>query len=141
MAKFASKPYQTPSWWKRRTNKNLSVSLREYKRKLRVFLSLLKKARKASSEKMKYMHVVDAMDQMLWIGSGSFNVSFLKRIHHLVGKDCYFMDALVTMPENKAMNYPAGSPLYSAMNSSLRKDIDIYEFDFDKPEEVWNVFY
>ena len=141
MAMFASKPYQTSNWWKRRTNKNLSVSNKEYKRKLRVFLSLLKKARRASSEKIKYMHVVDAIDQMLWIGSGSFNVNFLKRIHYLIGKKSYFMDALVTMPESKEMIYSAAAPLFNNMNTPLRKDIDIYEFDFDKPEEVWNVFY
>jgi hypothetical protein len=141
MAKFSKKSYQTKSWWKRRTNKNLSVSMREYKRKVRRFLALLKKARTAESDKIKYMLVVDAIDQILWLGDGSFNVSFLKRINHLLGKHAYFMDALITMPESTEMIYPAGTPLYNAMNPDLKKNIDIYEFEFDKPEEVWSVFY
>jgi hypothetical protein len=129
------------AFWKSRRRADVSDRFRTLRRRYQKFVKRIMSAKKQLNEKKKYEIFVDAMNGLVWKHKESFNYLLLQRINKIVGSKNYFLEAMITMPEDKEMRLPAKTPLYNIMNKELRKRSDFYEFDFREPEETWDVLY
>ncbi len=130
---------RSAAFWKRRSRNKLSVALNNYKRRLRKFMSYIKQARGLTGQK-RYKKLLNAINTMTWRANGGFDTSFLKIINHIVGKDSYYFEALVSLPDAGQKILLFDSTLYNHSNPYLRRDIGNYEFEFSRPESIWSAF-
>ncbi len=138
MAKFSNR---SVSFWRRKSYKNVNVKMKAYKRKFKKFLKKIKQARTIVSEKDRYILVTDAINTMIWRASGSYDPSFIRNLNHLIGRDNFFMQAILSLPEGKHSSSLSSSTFYNILNPKLQQNVGRFEFDFERPEDIWSAFY
>jgi len=108
--------------------------------KTRYFIKSLQKARKASDSHKKMRQVVKAVRKAIYTSRKGFNPVHLAIIHKLSGEGNFYMNAKVTMPENKENVFPARSPLYNEIGINRGLEVPVFQFIFDDPSEIYHLF-
>jgi hypothetical protein len=138
MSKFSNRDIE---FWKSRKKGNTPHKAHRLKRKYQRFVKNIISARAEENQLKRYEQFVDAMSGLIWKENHSFNYLLFQRINYIVGSDGFYLEGLITMPEDKEMRLPAKTPLYNVMNKELHKKSNFFEFDFREPEEAWDVLY
>jgi hypothetical protein len=105
--------------------------------KTRYFIRELAKARRAQTGPDKMQRVVKALSKAVYTSGQTYDPTLLAMIHQLVDKDHLFINALVTMPENKELIFPARAPLYNQTGKYRETDFPTFKFSFDDPSEIY----
>jgi hypothetical protein len=84
--------------------------------------------------------VVNACRKAVYTSGQTFEPALLAVIHKLVGKPNIYIDALVTMPGNKELLFPARAPLYNEMGTDREIDAPVFQYIFDDPSEIYYFF-
>gem|GEM_PF-1203860 len=108
--------------------------------KTRYFIKSLQKARKASDSLKKMRQAVKAVRKAIYTSRKGFNPIHLAIIHRLSGEGNFYMNAKVTMPENKENVFPARSPLYNEIGIKRGLEVPVFQFIFDDPSEIYHLF-
>ena len=85
-------------------------------------------------------HVVKAFRKAIYTAGQTYSPTLLAVIHKLVGEENIYMNALVTMPENKELIFPAESPLYNKLGTDRGVKVPVFQFSFDDPSEIYHLF-
>jgi hypothetical protein len=108
--------------------------------KTRYFIRELRRARKSRNSLKKMEHVVKAFRKAIYTAGQTYSPTLLAVIHKLVGEENIYMNALVTMPENKELIFPAESPLYNELGTDRGMKVPVFKFSFDDPSEIYHLF-
>ena len=108
--------------------------------KTRYFIKSLQKARKAGDSFKKMRHVVKAVRKAIYTSRKGFNPIHLAIIHMLSGEKNIYINAKVTMPENRENVFPARASLYNEIGIKRRLEVPIFQFIFDDPSEIYYLF-
>ena len=65
----------------------------------------------------------------------------MQRIHKIIGRDNYFFEGHITIPDSQEMRYPEKSGLYNVMNKHILRKEKFLEFDFKDVLETWELFF
>lgn len=105
--------------------------------KTRYFIRELTRARRAKGgpEKMRLLH--SALSKTVFTSGQAFEPTMPALLHRLVGSDHIFLDALISMPENKELIFPARAPLYNRLGIYRDSDVPTFRFSFDDPSEIF----
>lgn len=129
-------------FWKRSSRDDLvDRKSSRLKRKFKNFVNAMKKAKKQVSDKKKYKIVIEAFNNLITQKSHAFEVILLQRIHRVLGRDNYFFEGHITIPDSNEMRYPEKTPLYNVMNPEIFLKQRFIEFDFDEVIEAWQLFF
>ena len=85
-------------------------------------------------------HVVKAVRKAIYTSRKGFNPIHLAIIHMLSGEKNIYINAKVTMPENRENVFPARASLYNEIGIKRRLEVPIFQFIFDDPSEIYYLF-
>ncbi len=108
--------------------------------KTRYFIRELQRARNSRNSLKKMEHVVKAIRKSVYTSGQTYSPTLLAVIHKLVGEENIYMNAMVTMPENKELIFPARAPLYNELGTDRRVKVPVFQFSFDDPSEIYHLF-
>ena len=108
--------------------------------KIRYFIRELRRARNSRNSLEKMEHVVKAVRKAVYTSGQTYSPTLLAVIHKLVGEENIYMNALVTMPENKELIFPARAPLYNELGTDRGVKIPVFQFIFDDPSDIFHLF-
>ena len=108
--------------------------------KTRYFIKSLQKAGKASDSFKKMRHVVKAVRKAIYTSRKGYNPIHLAIIHRLSGEGNLYMNAKVTMPENRENVFPARASLYNEIGIDRGLEVPVFQFIFDDPSEIYYLF-
>jgi hypothetical protein len=108
--------------------------------KTRYFIRELRRARNSRNNLKKMEYVVKAFRKAIYTSGQTYSPTLLAVIHKLVGEENIYMNAMVTMPENKELIFPARAPLYNELGTDRGVKLPVFHFSFDDPSEIFHLF-
>jgi hypothetical protein len=108
--------------------------------KTRYFIKSLQKARRAGDSFKKMRHLVNAVRKAIYTSRKGYNPIHLAIIHRLSGEGNIYMNAKVTMPENRENVFPARASLYNEIGKDRGLEVPVFQFIFDDPSEIYYLF-
>lgn len=139
MAKFSNR--DATFWRSKRNEDYLSHHVKTLRRKYRSLVQKVSKARKQRHDGEKYKILINAIMDAIDYGEGGFTTLILQRINYIVGTKNYYYQAIIDMPEEEELRYPAKTPFYNVMNPELREQQNFVEIEFRDLADVWEAFY
>lgn len=100
----------------------------------------LRAARAARSDRERYTILTDAFSNLVWKLSEGYQCLLLGRIHSILGRDMFYMEGMIRQSEDVENTMPANTPLYNVMNPDIKKQYNLFEFDYRELEEIWELF-
>lgn len=121
----------------RRSHKTYKYKVAE---KLTQVLNYFDKAKRATSDQMKYRYVVDAFSQANWQENGSYNVEILSIFNEIIGEEHHYLEGKIDQASDTEMKYPDRVPLFNSKGDLKEKKLKYYEFDFESINSIWDNF-
>lgn len=108
--------------------------------KTRFLIAALKNARKVRGEERKMQYLVKVFRKAVFISGQTFDPTLLAVLRTLTGENGVYMDALITMPRNRELIFPARVPLYNESGKRSTVDFPVFRFIFEDPAEFYHLF-
>jgi hypothetical protein len=107
--------------------------------KTRYFIKTLNRAYKTKNSRRKMRLVVKAVRKAVYNSGHMFSPVLLAVIHRLAGTENVYMNALVTVPENKENIFPARVSFYNETGTDRELEPPVFQFIFDDPSEIYHL--
>lgn len=121
--------------------KYISGKISNMKQKLKKLYKAIVKAKKQVSDKKKIKILTSAINKLIKKKNGTYLGASLAVLRSIITTQNLFLSALITLPEDKEMKFPARSPLYSEMgDKNIIKSsalFDYYLFSFSHSEDIY----
>lgn len=108
--------------------------------KTRFLIATLQRARKVRGQERKLQFLVKAFRKAVFISGQTYDPTLLAVLRTLAGENGAYMDALITMPKNKELIFPARVPLYNETGSIEAAAAPVFSFIFEDPSEIYHLF-
>lgn len=105
--------------------------------KTRYFIRELRNASRAGKESEKLRLVHKALSKTIYTSGQAYEPTLPAMLHLIAGDSHMYLDASITMPENKELIFPARAPLYNQIGIFQDSDIPLFRFSFDDPSEIF----
>ena len=128
-------------WKKRGIDRNFDRRSQRLKVRYQKFVKRIKKASRQTSDKKKYKYITEAFNDLVSYKGDAFDIVLLQRVHSLLGRENYFFEGFITIPDSKEMRYPDKTPLYNVMNPEIFLKQRFIEFDYEDVLEAWQLYF
>jgi hypothetical protein len=108
--------------------------------KTRYFIKALCSACNTKNSQRKMRLVVKAVRKAIYNSGHMFSPVLLAVIHRLAGTENVYMNALITVPENKENIFPARVSFFNETGADRDLEAPVFQFIFDDPSEIYHLF-
>ncbi len=102
------------------------------------FIAKLKKAQREHVIAKQMSYLVKAVRETIYKSGHGFKPALQAVLLEIAGRGNFFIKARVTMPLNKELELPTGTPLYNEMGKKRRVNLAFFPFVFEDPEEIYH---
>lgn len=100
----------------------------------------LKSAQATPNNIKKIRLLLKAVRKAVYSKGHGFEPRLLTALNRLIGKDHFFIEASIAMPQNREMVFPERKPLYNRRGFKKSVVPIIFEYIFDDPAEIYHMF-
>lgn len=124
-------------WSSNQDKKIIDKDSAALRKRFQRFVSKIEKAKSKNSSQAMYQTVVDALNVLVKKKGLSYSTVLLQRVHSLMGKNNFFFEAKISVPENTESTLISDLDLYNNLNPSISDSPNTLQRDSFSTTELW----